>query len=141
MNSKKRKKISPESYQERIYRKNISADGLVSSYVSVKETDLHILAAGVIEKDGYDFVHRSHMDVFGFYYPRTFIDWYADTWITDVYKPDRMTKLTNVNLKHTLSLGTRYKVHGKSKTQVLDVINHGKDKLTRYVQSRRCIMT
>ena len=58
MNNKKRKKISPESYQDRIYRKNISADGLVSSYVSVKETDLHILAAGDIAKDGYDSVHR-----------------------------------------------------------------------------------
>ena len=58
MNSRKRKKISPESYQERTYRKNITADGLVSSYVSVKETDLHILASGNTEKDGYDSVHR-----------------------------------------------------------------------------------
>ena len=58
MNSRKRKKISPESYQERTYRKNITADGLVSSYVSVKETDLHILASGNTEKDCYDSVHR-----------------------------------------------------------------------------------
>ena len=58
MNSRKRKKISPESYQERTYRNNITADGLLSSYVSVKETDLHILASGNIEKDGYDSVHR-----------------------------------------------------------------------------------
>ena len=58
MNSRKRKKISPESYQERTYRNNITAGGLVSSYVLVKETDLHILASGNIEKDGYHSVHR-----------------------------------------------------------------------------------
>jgi ApbE superfamily uncharacterized protein (UPF0280 family) len=58
MNSKKRKKISPESYRERTYRDNVTADGLISSYVSVKETDLHILASGNIEEDGYHSVHR-----------------------------------------------------------------------------------
>lgn len=29
-----------------------------------------------------DFVHRTHVDVFGFYYPRKFTDWFADDWIT-----------------------------------------------------------
>ena len=35
----------------------------------------------------YDFVHTSHVDVFGFYYPRIFGAWYNDGWITCVYKP------------------------------------------------------
>ena len=30
----------------------------------------------------HDFVHRSHVDIFGFYYPRVFTDWFADDWIT-----------------------------------------------------------
>ena len=26
----------------------------------------------------HDFVHRTHIDIFGFYYPRVFTDWFAD---------------------------------------------------------------
>lgn len=58
MNSKKRKKISPQLYQDRTYRQNIDAHGMVSSYVSVKETDLHILAAREIERQALDLVYQ-----------------------------------------------------------------------------------
>jgi len=58
MNSKKRKKISPESYQDRTYRQNIAAEGLVASFVSVKETDLHIMATRKIEQEALDLVHQ-----------------------------------------------------------------------------------
>jgi ApbE superfamily uncharacterized protein (UPF0280 family) len=58
MNSKKRKKISPQLYQDRTYRQNIDAQGMVSSYVSVKETDLHILAAREIERQALDLVYQ-----------------------------------------------------------------------------------
>ena len=58
MNSKKRKKISPESYRERTYRNNVMAEGLVSSYVSVRETDLHILAARNVEHEAKDKVYQ-----------------------------------------------------------------------------------
>jgi ApbE superfamily uncharacterized protein (UPF0280 family) len=59
MNTKKRKKISPSAYKKRSYRQAIAASaGLISNFVTVKETDLHILAAGNIEEDGYNFVHR-----------------------------------------------------------------------------------
>jgi len=37
----------------------------------------------------YDFVHRTHVDIFGYYYPRLFTDWWGDAWITRVYKPNR----------------------------------------------------
>ena len=59
MNGKKRKKISPADYKKRGYRQAIaSSTGLISNYVTVKETDLHILVAGNIEGDSYNFVHR-----------------------------------------------------------------------------------
>lgn len=57
----------------------------------------------------YDFVHKTHVDIFGFYYPRLFMDWWADDWVTQVYKPGRSTKLSSINLKHTMELGQRYK--------------------------------
>ena len=59
----------------------------------------------------YDFVHKTHVDIFGFYYPRSFANWFGDGWITRVYKPDRCTKLSKVRLKHTLGLGKRYRVN------------------------------
>lgn len=58
MNNKKRKKISPASYTKRNYRQAVYAADLVSSFVSVKETDLHILAAKNITEEGYHSVHR-----------------------------------------------------------------------------------
>ena len=30
----------------------------------------------------YDIVHRTPIDIQGYYYPRVFTDWYADDWIT-----------------------------------------------------------
>ena len=60
----------------------------------------------------YDFVHRTHVDIFGFYYPRLFTDWWGDRWITGVYKPNRSTKVSEVRLAHTRGLGQRYGAKG-----------------------------
>lgn len=58
----------------------------------------------------YDFVHKTHVDIFGFYYPRLFTDWWGDDWVTKVYLPGRMTKVKDIFLQHTLALGQRYSV-------------------------------
>ena len=34
----------------------------------------------------HDFVHRTHVDIFGFYYPRVFTDWFADGKYCKKYK-------------------------------------------------------
>ena len=44
----------------------------------------------------YDFVYITHIDMFGFYYPHPFTDWWADAWISNVYKPGRMTKVSSI---------------------------------------------
>ena len=72
----------------------------------------------------YDFVHRTHIDIFGFYYPRLFTDWWGDRWITRVYKPNRSTKLTKVRLAHTLALGQRYSVHYQVKKHIGSQLTH-----------------
>jgi len=58
MNSKKRKKISPAAYNKRNYRQTIAHDDLVSTFITVKETDLHILAAENTAETGYHSVLR-----------------------------------------------------------------------------------
>jgi len=62
----------------------------------------------------YDFVHRTHVDIFGFYYPRLFADWCGDSWITHIYRPDRSTKLSDITVHHTRELGRRYNKPHKS---------------------------
>ena len=81
----------------------------------------------------HDFVHRTHIDVFGFYYPRVFTDWFGDGWITRVYKPDRCTKMRQVRVKHTQRLGTRYDVNPSLKRLLLPVVHRDKLILERYV--------
>lgn len=71
----------------------------------------------------YDFVHRTHIDIFGFYYPRLFTDWYGDGWITRIYRPNRSTKLADVHLVHTRAFGRRYRVQ-------VDIEKHIKDQMT-----------
>ena len=58
----------------------------------------------------YDFVHYTHIDIFGYYYPRVFTHWWADDWITSVYSPDRAMFVEEVKVRHTAELGTRYQV-------------------------------
>ena len=59
MKEKKRKKIQPAAYKKRSYRGIAAAsEGLKSSFITVKETDLHILAPGNVEEAGYGFVLR-----------------------------------------------------------------------------------
>ena len=59
----------------------------------------------------HDMVHESHIQMFNFYYPPFWDNWYSDDWITAVYMPNRSTKLSNWVVKHTLQHGTRYEVN------------------------------
>ena len=53
-------------------------------------------------------VHRSHLDIFKFYFPPVFTNWYGDDWLTRVYLPNRSTKLLTWEISHTLQYGMRY---------------------------------
>jgi hypothetical protein len=36
------------------------------------------------------FVHRTHMDIFGHYFPEEIRNWFCDDWINDIYEPCRL---------------------------------------------------
>ena len=59
----------------------------------------------------HDMVHRTHMEIFNYYYPPVFENWWIDDWITLVYKPNRSIKLKNWEVVHSFKQGTRYTVH------------------------------
>ena len=66
----------------------------------------------------YEFVHRTHFDIFGFYYPKLFKSWSADKWITEVYYPERSVRRRDIIVDHTMDRGTRYMPHVLNKTDI-----------------------
>ena len=84
----------------------------------------------------YDFVHRTHIDIFGFYYPREFPGWYADTWITKVYLPRRSKKLRSVRLRHIVQV-TRYDVHRIKSEYFSSVIKKSSKVLEGYLANKQ----
>jgi len=81
----------------------------------------------------HDFVHRTHIDIFGFYYPRVFTDWFADDWITGVYYPERTHKVNGVHIKHTMELGSRYVAHYEKADQVALEVEIGRSMIRRWL--------
>ena len=89
----------------------------------------------------YHFVHRNHLDIFGYFYPRNFTDWYADDWITGVYEPNNIKKLHTVKLTHTLEVGRRYTYHPFNRKQMQAIFAHSKPSLRRYLEERNITWT
>ncbi|XP_053406093.1 uncharacterized protein LOC123566190 [Mercenaria mercenaria] len=84
----------------------------------------------------HDLVHRTHLDIFGFYYPPYFDNWWADDWITNVYKSERSTKLESWVVKHHQKFhGTRYNVDYKKKHQLKDIVFEGQSQLRKYISA------
>ena len=58
----------------------------------------------------HDLVHRTHLEIFDYYYPPVLSDWWMDDWITMVYDERRFTKGPFVVRHHVSMHGTRYSV-------------------------------
>ena len=84
----------------------------------------------------YHFVHRTHIDIFKFFYPRNFTDWYGDDWATHIYEPNNVKKMTNIRVKHTLGKGTRYKYHPNHKGILKSTLDQTRKQLRAYLEDR-----
>ena len=84
----------------------------------------------------YFFAHRTHMDIFHFFFPRIFIDYYADDWATIVYAPHNVKKMPNVLLIHTIEKGVRYTPHTDPKLHMEEVLMETRMKLQHYLEAR-----
>lgn len=64
--------------------------GWVKECVDTLQKHKNIGVTGPINNNLYiltqTFVHRTHMEIFGFYFPEDIINWYIDNWINMVYK-------------------------------------------------------
>ena len=56
----------------------------------------------------HDMVHMTHLDIFGYYYSPVFENFWADDWITEIYKPNRSRKRLDWTVRHQSIHGTRY---------------------------------
>ncbi|XP_045161319.2 uncharacterized protein LOC123526293 isoform X1 [Mercenaria mercenaria] len=82
----------------------------------------------------HDMVHRSHLEIFDFYYPPYFDNWWTDDWITKVYSPERSTKLSSWVVKHHLmSHGTRYNVDFKKHIRLNITLTLDHERLSEYL--------
>ncbi|CAH1786924.1 unnamed protein product [Owenia fusiformis] len=130
------------------YRVNDDSDMMTGGWSEVftetlkKYTPPYVGVVGPAHSGGntailtYDFTHKTHLDIFGIYYPRVFTDWYADDWVTKVYRPDRSTKCKDIKLKHTMETGTRYKVDFRVGQKLQAAIDSNQKILKRYIKYR-----
>ncbi len=70
------------------------------------------------------FVHRKHMDIFGFYFPDEIINWCIDDWINLIYKETAYFPLNN-HLCINLGGSPRYLINNKYTIDELYSCNRG----------------
>ena len=86
---------------------------------------LQACKAIVIENN---FVHKTHHDIFGYFFPDKIKNWYCDDWITFVYA-DLATMETSILCSNTVK-GLRYDI--SSCDMIDDYVAEGKLTLERY---------
>ena len=82
-------------------------------------------------------VHRTHLDIFHYYYPPEFDNWWTDDWITYVYKPNKSTKLKAWSVDHKNVQETRYKVNFTKYKRLLKIKSIDKRILAKYILSKK----
>ena len=83
----------------------------------------------------HDFVHRSHIDIFGTHYPPELTDWWLDDWISLVYGDDRTLKLPHVTVLHHV-IATRYEVTWSSMKLLKTLVEQGNQTLSVFVSNK-----
>ena len=59
----------------------------------------------------HNFVHKTHVDLFSFFYPRIYETWHGDEWITRVYSPNFMNEVRDAVVFHDIRDHIRYTPH------------------------------
>ena len=75
-----------------------------------------------------DVVHRTHLEIFDYYYPPILSDWWMDDWITHVYGTRRFTKGPFSVRHHTGAHGQRYAVDNAHKAALRGELQRGRQR-------------
>lgn len=85
----------------------------------------------------HDAVHKTHIELFGFYYP-PFRNWFIDDWITYVYR-HRTKILKKLRIKHHI-YNTRYKVHTPAAGVYESIIKETAELALKYPIEKRVVV-
>jgi hypothetical protein len=77
-------------------------------------------------------ISRKHMEIFGYFFPPSIINWYCDNWISEVYYPNHSFKL-NQHYAPNLGGKERYDI-ARDKTDYLRELKGGIEKLNNYLK-------
>lgn len=78
------------------------------------------------------FVSRKHYEIFGYYYPEVFKNWFSDNWITDVYGLEKSYIFPNIGIKNCLAGGDnkqRYEIDFSARDILKEEVAKGQMKL------------
>jgi hypothetical protein len=84
-------------------------------------------------------VSRKHYDIFKYYFPPCFKNWYSDDWINFVYKPNYFFWDTSIIMNNTImnlnsGIATERYVCDNNLTNILiSEVNSGKEKIANYL--------
>ncbi|CAH1783085.1 unnamed protein product [Owenia fusiformis] len=96
-----------------MFQSPVWVEAMIEELLKRNPTNVGVVGPSVMGGNQYifthDFVHRTHIDIFGFYYPRRFTDWWADDWISNVYPHEYRKRMYDVRVRHFLA-DSRYKV-------------------------------
>ena len=76
-------------------------------------------------------VSRTHMELFGYLYPPSIINWYCDNWISEVYQPKYFFKL-NEHFAPNVGGAERYLIE-RDKSAYLNELIIGQEKVNNYI--------
>lgn len=84
----------------------------------------------------HDFVHRTHMDIFGYdYYPAELPDWWMDNWISRVYGQGRTFYSEDaVVMHHTYAHGQRYEVNRQNQKFLPITLKRGRGMILSWMR-------
>jgi hypothetical protein len=81
----------------------------------------------------HDMTHRTHLDIFGSYYPPELKSWWIDDWITFVYASNRARRLLEWTVVHEMSEGTRYAVDTKQASLLAPLVVCGRVLIDKFL--------
>lgn len=92
----------------------------------------------------HDFVHRTHLEIFDFYYPPVFVDWYMDDWVSKVYGRARTTRGKFTVVHNTGFAGMRYSLDrtaGGLGTLVSGEVRRGARRIEQWVAQHTSLIS
>jgi Nucleotide-diphospho-sugar transferase len=84
----------------------------------------------------HDMVHRSHLEIFNYYYPDEFDNWWTDDWITKVYGAPLTKMILSWVMKHHINKhGTRYNTNPSQAKMLDELVHRGRERIRDYLST------